>query len=168
MRLVNLFAGGRGRSGKGNKQGERENRNVFHGVEYQCNAIMPYMRRLLLFALLWLPVELPALAADLTKLKIVVTNDIGKPVDRADVIVRFGGRSVVKLGKMVRTTWEIRSTQQGVVEVPEMPKGKIRVQVIAKGYQTFGQTFEVAEDERTIEIKLNPPQPQYSAHDPEK
>ena len=115
--------------------------------------------------LLWLLVlSLPVLAADLTKLKIVVTTQTGKPVDRADVIVRFGGRSVVKLGKMVRTTWEMRSSQQGVADIPDMPKGKIRVQVIAKGYQTFGQTFDVDEDERTIEIKLNPPQPQYSAH----
>ena len=88
-------------------------------------------------------------------MKIVVTNDLGKPVDRADVIVRFGGRSVVKLGKLVRTTWEMRSSQQGVAEIPEMPKGKIRVQVIAKGYQTFGQTFDVNEDERTIEVQLN-------------
>lgn len=119
--------------------------------------------------LLWLLVlSLPVLAADLTKLKIVVTTQTGKPVDRADIIVRFGGRSVVRLGKMVRTTWEMRSSQQGVAEIPDMPKGKIRVQVIAKGYQTFGQTFDVDEDERTIEIKLNPPQPQYSAHDPEK
>jgi len=36
--------------------------------------------------------------------------------------------------------------------------------VIAKGYQTFGQTFEVMEEEKTIEVQLNPPQPQYSAH----
>jgi hypothetical protein len=39
--------------------------------------------------------------------------------------------------------------------------------VIAKGYQTFGDTFDVDEDERTIEIKLNPPQKQYSSHDKE-
>ena len=122
------------------------------------------MRQLLLCLLL----SLPVLAGDLTKLKIVVTTQSGKPVDRADVIVRFGGRSVAKFGKMVRTTWEMRSSQQGVADIPDMPKGKIRVQVIAKGYQTFGQTFDVDEDERTIEIKLNPPQPQYSAHDPEK
>jgi hypothetical protein len=121
---------------------------------------MPGMRQLLLILVL----SLPVVAADLTKMKIVVTNDLGKPVDRADVIVRFGGRSVVKLGKLVRTTWEMRSSQQGVAEIPEMPKGKIRVQVIAKGYQTFGQTFDVNEDERTIEVQLNRPQPQYSAH----
>jgi hypothetical protein len=126
------------------------------------------MRGLLFILLLALPLSFPASAADLTKLKIVVTTRSGRPVDRADVIVRFGGRSVVKLGKMVRTTWEMRSSQEGVAEIPDMPKGKIRIQVIAKGYQTFGDTFDVDEDERTIEIKLNPPQAQYSSHDKEK
>ena len=125
------------------------------------------MRGLLLILALMLPVANPATAADLTKLKIVVTTRSGRPIDRADVIVRFGGRSVVKLGKMVRTTWEMRSSQEGVAEIPDMPKGQIRIQVIAKGYQTFGDTFDVSEDERTIEIKLNPPQKQYSSHDKE-
>ena len=125
------------------------------------------MRGLLLILALALPLSFPAAAADLTKLKIVVTTRSGRPIDRADVIVRFGGRSVVKLGKMVRTTWEMRSSQEGIAEIPDMPKGKVRIQVIAKGYQTFGDTFDVSEDERTIEIKLNPPQKQYSSHDKE-
>jgi hypothetical protein len=125
------------------------------------------MRGFLLILCVALPLSFPASAADLTKLKIVVTTRSGRPIDRADVIVRFGGRSVVKLGKMVRTTWEMRSSQEGVAEIPDMPKGQIRIQVIAKGYQTFGDTFDVKEDERTIEIKLNPPQPQYSSHDKE-
>jgi Carboxypeptidase regulatory-like domain len=125
------------------------------------------MRGLLLILALALPLSSPAWAADQTKLKIVVTTRSGRPIDRADVIVRFGGRSVVKLGKMVRTTWEMRSSQEGVAEIPDMPKGQIRIQVIAKGYQTFGDTFDVSEDERTIEIKLNPPQKQYSSHDKE-
>ena len=34
----------------------------------------------------------------------------------------------------------------------------------AKGYQTFGKVFQIDEDEKTIEITLNPPQQQYSAH----
>jgi len=122
------------------------------------------MRRFLLFLLVCLPVSITAWAADLTALKIVVTTPSGKPVERAEVVVRFGGRSIAKLGKMVRTSWEVRTSQQGVADIPEMPKGKIRVQVIAKGYQTFGQIFDVDEDQRTIEVKLNPPQQQYSAH----
>jgi hypothetical protein len=78
--------------------------------------------------------------------------------------VKFGGRSIVKLGKNVRKSWEMRSSQEGIARIPELPKGKILIQVIAKNYQTFGQSFDVTEDERTIEIKLNAPQEQYSAH----
>jgi hypothetical protein len=58
----------------------------------------------------------------------------------------------------------MRSSQEGIARIPELPKGKILIQVIAKNYQTFGQSFDVTEDERTIEIKLNAPQEQYSAH----
>jgi hypothetical protein len=61
----------------------------------------------------------------------------------------------------------VRTNQDGIAKIPTIPQGKIRIQVIAKGYQTFGQTFEVDEEERIIEIKLNPPQDQYSAHQPE-
>jgi hypothetical protein len=114
--------------------------------------------------ILLLFISVPLLAADLTKLTVVVTNASGKPVDRADVIVKFSGRSILKLGAKVRTSWEMRSSQEGVAHIPELPKGKILIQVIAKNYQTFGQTFDVTEDEKTIEIKLNPPQEQYSAH----
>jgi hypothetical protein len=100
-----------------------------------------------------------------TKLTIEVKTEGGRPVDRASVVVRFvEGRSVAKLGKKVRTTFELRTNQEGVAKIPSIPQGKILVQVIAKGYQTFGQTFEVEEDEKTLEVKLNPPQPQFSAH----
>ena len=121
------------------------------------------MRKVLLALLLVFPLLQTALAKDLTKITVVIKNDSGKPVDRANVIVRFSGRSVAKLGKKVRTTWEMRSTQEGVAEIPELPKGKILVQVTAKGFQTFGQTFDVTEDERTIDVTLNPPQQQYTA-----
>lgn len=119
------------------------------------------MRKLLLLGALALPV----FAGDLTKLKVVVTDTAGKPVDRADVVVKFvEGRSIVKFGKKIRTSWEVHTTQDGTAEVPELPKGKILIQVIAKNYQTFGQTFDVGEDEKAIEVTLKPPQQQYSAH----
>jgi hypothetical protein len=106
-----------------------------------------------------------ALTADppMTKLRIEVKSLAGKPLERASVVVRFAGsRSVAKMGKKVITSWEVRTNQEGVAKIPELPQGDIRIQVIAKGYQTFGQTFEVNETEKTIEIKLNPPQAQYS------
>jgi hypothetical protein len=104
-------------------------------------------------------------AAPMTKMTIVLRDQAGKPVDHASVVVRFvQGHSVVKLGKAIRTTFELRSNQEGEARIPSIPQGKILVQVIAKGYQTFGQTFDVSEEEKTLDITLNPPQQQYSAH----
>jgi hypothetical protein len=95
----------------------------------------------------------------------VKSSETGKPVERASIVVRFiSGRDKLKLGKKIRTTWETRTNEGGVAQIPPIPQGKILVQVIAKGYQTFGQTFDVDEEEKTIEIKVNPPQPQYTAH----
>jgi hypothetical protein len=103
----------------------------------------------------------------MTKLALRVTNDSDRPVDRASVIVRFiEGRDVLKLGKHIRTTYELRTNQEGEATIPPIPQGKILIQIIAKGYQTFGQTYDVAEEAKSIEIKLNPPQKQYSAHEP--
>jgi hypothetical protein len=103
-------------------------------------------------------------AVPMTKLNMVVTTESGRPIDQASVIVRFvRGHAVFKLKKL-RTTYELRTNQDGEAKVPEIPQGEIRIQVIAKGYQTFGQIFDVTEEEKTIDIKLNPPQQQYSSH----
>jgi Carboxypeptidase regulatory-like domain len=103
--------------------------------------------------------------APMTKLTIEVKTQAGRPVNQADVIVRFvKGHSVFKLGKAVRTQWEMRTNQEGQALVPEIPQGEIRIQVIAKGYQTFGNTFDVTEAEKTLPITLNPPQQQYTSH----
>src|SRR3954454_8691888 len=124
---------------------------------------LPPVRALRLPALLLF--ALAAWAAPMTKLNVIVKTQSGKPVDRASVVVRFvEGHSVVKLGKAVRTTFEMRTNQEGEVKIPSIPQGKIRIQVIAKGYQTFGQIFDITDDEKTAYIALNPPQQQYSAH----
>jgi hypothetical protein len=111
-------------------------------------------------------VVLPLLAgAPMTKLTIAVKNDVGKPVEHASVVVRFiKGHSVVKLGKGIRKEWELQTNQEGIAKIPPIPQGTILIQVIAKNYQTFGDSFDIDEDEKTVEIKLKPPQPQYSAH----
>lgn len=109
---------------------------------------------------------LPLLAEEpTTRLRVDVRTLGGKPIERASVILDFvEGRSAVKLGKKNLKHWEIRTNQDGIAKLPEIPQGKVRIQVIAKGYQTYGETYEVLEEEKTIEVRLNPPQPQYSAH----
>jgi hypothetical protein len=116
------------------------------------------------YLILSLALGLSILGADLTKLTIQVKSKSGKPIDHASVIVKFEGRSVAKFGKKVRTEWEQQTNEEGVAKIPALPQGTILVQVIAKNYQTFGQDFEVKEEQKTLEITLNPPQAQYSAH----
>jgi len=121
----------------------------------------------LLFSFALFAAALPVLAdPPMTKIRVEVrkaAND--KPVDRASVVVKFvEGRSVVKLGKKIMTSYQMRTNQDGVASMPAIPQGKIQIQVIAKGFQTYGQIIEIGEEEKTVEVKLNDPQPQYTVH----
>ena len=122
------------------------------------------MRKLVLLLALSL---LPSFADDLTRLQIHITNERGKPVDRASVIVKFvSGRPLKTLGlKKARLSWELKSSQEGMAKIPGIPKGKILIQINARNYQTFGDTFDIDEDERVVDIVLKEPQSQYSVHE---
>lgn len=101
-------------------------------------------------------------AADPTKLTVHVVSAVnGKPIDRASVIVRFKEGLGVNL-KKIQTSWETKTNEEGSVTLPSMPQGKVEIQIIATNYQTFGDMFVTNKPEQTIEIKLNPPQQQYS------
>ena len=124
------------------------------------------MRNACLLAIALLAAFLAPAAAQTTKLRIEVKTLEDKPVERASVLVKFvEGRSILKLGKQIRTSWQLKTNQDGVANIPPIPQGKILVQVIAKGKQTFGQEYEIEDEEKTIEIKLKPPQQQYSSHE---
>jgi hypothetical protein len=105
----------------------------------------------------------------MTKIVIQVKTQSGRPIDRAEVVVTFVEtrtvyNSVAKVGRNVRTTWDLRSNQEGEAKIPAIPQGKIKILVNAKGYQTYGEVLDINEEQKTVEVKLNPPQPQYSAH----
>lgn len=104
-----------------------------------------------------------------TTIVVNVKNTFDKPVDNATVILDFlGSHSVQKLGKRKAVHWEVHSNQEGVAHFPPVPQGTIQIQVIAKGYQTFGDKFEVESDSKGIAVTLNQPQQQYSSHPPLK
>jgi hypothetical protein len=119
--------------------------------------------RLLILALL---ASLVLIAAPpQTKISVVVKNQYDKPIDNAAVILDFlGSRQVAKLGKRKLTHWEVHTNQEGLAHFPPVPQGTIQVQVIAKDHQTFGKKFDIDTDAKTIDIKLNPPQEQYTAN----
>lgn len=103
----------------------------------------------------------------MTELEITVKTPGGHAIDRAEVIVRWKANAkhpAERYSKAVSTTYEMRTNQDGIAKVPAIPQGSILIQVNAKGYQTFGHVFDVDEEEKTIDVVLNQPQQQYSAH----
>jgi hypothetical protein len=90
------------------------------------------------------------------RLTIVVTSaEDKKPVDSASVYVKYvQGRL---LGKDKKIEMNLKTNLSGVVHVPEIPRGRFLVQIIAPGWKTFGEYYEVDQAEQTINIELARP-----------
>ncbi len=91
-----------------------------------------------------------------TKLRILVTGNTDKPVANASVYVRYNiSGGLLHHDKL--TEMDLKTNQDGSVKVPEIPQGKIMIQVIAPGWHTFGKWYDVDKSEQVISIKLDPP-----------
>lgn len=87
------------------------------------------------------------------RLTIVVTGgEDKKPVDSASVYVRYVEEH--KHGKDKKIEMNLKTNQSGVCHVPVIPPGKFVVQVIADGWKTYGEYYDVNETEQTININL--------------
>lgn len=125
--------------------------------------------RAVLAAMLLAVCSLLLAASKQTTIKVVIKNQFDKPVENAAVILDFlGSHQITKLGKRKPIHWEVHTNQEGVAHFPPVPYGTVQLQVIKQEYQTYGNKIDVDTDERTVDITLNPPQKQYSAHPPLK
>jgi len=123
------------------------------------------MLRLLLLPALLIWAMAAYADTEMTKITVHVKTAGGRPIEQAEVVVNFvQGRSVTKLGKNVMTSFDLHTNQDGIARIPSIPQGKIKFLVHAKGYQTYGEVIDINQEEKTLEVTLNPPQPQYSAH----
>ncbi len=103
-----------------------------------------------------------ALAADTASVNfLVIKTENGKPVRNASVILH----PVNKDGRQERGGLQLKTDSEGKASLDGVPYGKLRVQVIAPKLQTFGQDYEINQPQQEIEIKLDPPQKQYSIYD---
>ena len=84
-------------------------------------------------------------------------GDSGKPVANASVYVRYdvpGGL----LHKDKLAELDLKTNGDGSVRVPAVPQGKILIQVIAPGWHTYGNWYDLeGKEEDSVEIKLDPP-----------
>jgi len=87
------------------------------------------------------------------RLTIVVTGgEDKKPIDSASVYVRYVEER--KLGKDKKIEMNLKTNQSGVCHVPVIPRGKFVVQVIAEGWKTYGEYYDINQTEQTINITL--------------
>ncbi len=96
--------------------------------------------------------------SDLTFL--VVRDYNGKPVRNASVILH-----PVTEGKQDKGGFQLKTNADGRTTYEGVPYGTLRIQVLARGFQTFGQDYEVNEPQMEITIKLKRPGGQFSIYD---
>lgn len=91
---------------------------------------------------------------------LVVKDSNGKPVRNAEIVLH----PVDKDGKQKSEGIELKTHEDGKAAIAGIPYGKLRVQVIARGFRTYGEDFEIAEPAHAFTIKLQKPVAQYSIY----
>src|SRR5258708_5312435 len=92
---------------------------------------------------------------------LVLKDDNGKPVRNAAVIMH----PVNSHGKQQRGGMELKTDSEGKSSFDGVPYGKLRGQVLAQGFQTFGEDYDVNRAKMDLTIKLKRPQGQYSVYE---
>ncbi len=102
--------------------------------------------------------KVPPLAA---RIEITVVRDInGKPVENAAVVFH------PMEGERDKGVMELKTNGEGKAIIDVLPIGDtVRLQIIARGFQTYGEDFKVDRPDIVLSIRLKRPGGQYSIYD---
>src|SRR5919201_1859905 len=78
----------------------------------------------------------------------VLKDANNKPIKYASIVLH----PVDEHGHQQRGGMQLKTDSDGKTSAPSVPYGKLRIQVIASGYQTYGEDYEVAEPTKEITI----------------
>ena len=99
---------------------------------------------------------------DMAVLNFVVIRDYsGKPIRNASVVMH----PVEKNGKQSRGGLQIKTDADGKASFDGVPFGKLRVQVLATGFQTFGNDYAIDKASMEITVRMKRPVGQYSIYE---
>ncbi len=121
------------------------------------------MRKLAIgFATTVLLASLALAQDDLAMLNFLVVRDYnGKPIRNASVVMH----PVQKNGKQSNGGLQIKTDAEGKASFDGAPYGKLRVQVLASGFQTFGADYDIDKPTLEITVKMKRPAKQYSIYE---
>jgi hypothetical protein len=92
---------------------------------------------------------------------VVLKDESGKPIRNAAVVLHPIGEH----GKQSKGGFELKTDAEGKTHFDGIPYGTLRIQVIAPGFQTFGDDFDIKQAQQEITIRLKRPQGQYSIYE---
>jgi nitrogen fixation protein FixH len=125
---------------------------------------MMNITRLTLVGLIAAALAVPAFAgqkAPSASVNVVVVREAnGKPVKNAEVVLH----PVDEKGKQRQEGLELKTHEDGKAEVSGLAYGKWRIQVIAPGFKTYGDDYDINQPNHEITIKLQKPGEQYSIY----
>ena len=90
----------------------------------------------------------------------IIRNSSGKPVKNAEVVIHL----VDTHGKAKQEGMELKTHDDGKAEATGIPYGKVRIQVIAPGFRTYGEDFNIDQPNHEFTIKLQKPAEQLSIY----
>jgi len=95
-----------------------------------------------------------------SRIEVTILKDVnGKPIENAAVVFHpmVGGKDE---GNM-----ELKTNEDGKTMIDVLPTGDtVRLQVIARGFQTYGEDYKIDKSDMAIEIRLKRPGEQYSIY----
>lgn len=85
----------------------------------------------------------------------VVAGEKDEPVESASVYVKYTRERT--LAKDEKVEMNTKTNRTGIAVLSGVPRGKVVIQVIAPGWKTFGQWYELDKAQHTVRIKLQKP-----------
>jgi hypothetical protein len=89
------------------------------------------------------------------ELRIELTGgETKRPISDASVYVKFTDDGLLR---DKRVELNLKTNQNGVARSPQIPKGRVLIQIVAPGWKTFGQWYDVDRNQQVIAINLERP-----------
>jgi hypothetical protein len=89
----------------------------------------------------------------------VVKDANGKPIENAAVIFHM-------IGERDKGNMELKTNELGKAIIDVIPIGDtVRLQVIASGFQTYGEDYKIETDAKDITVRMKRPARQYSTYE---
>jgi 5-hydroxyisourate hydrolase-like protein (transthyretin family) len=94
------------------------------------------------------------------RIEVTILKDVnGKPVENAAVVFH------PMQGEKDEGNMELKTNEDGKTVIDVLPLGgTVRLQVIAHGFQTYGEDYKVDKPEMAIEVRMKRPGEQYSIY----